>query len=397
MKYFIPVLLSVVVLVSCSKTTKDTLSVPVQTAPEVCMFGKESFNLTTRTYIQDPLFIEMKGPKGGGNGGNGGGSTTPPPPPASLPVLLLDVDGHTVSNTQWNYAGDFVCSPANLSSASINSILQQVQIDYSPFNIIVTTDEALYNNAPSNKRMRIVITETWQWFGQAGGTSFIGSFTWGNNTPGFVFSSLLNYNTKFIAEACSHEAGHSLGLYHQSVYDGNCNKLSEYNSGFGGGETGWAPIMGNGYYQNMTLWHNGPNSTGCSNNQNEIATISNVVGQKTDDHGDNISSASVLSSSLDGIINSSSDQDFFKISFTGNKTVVLRPANIGAGNYAGNVDLSMKIYNSNGTLLQTVSNPLTLDAAVTLTSGTYYIAANTENNANSGVYGMVGSYTISLN
>jgi hypothetical protein len=74
--------------------------------------------------------------------------------------------------------------------------------------------------------------------------SYVGSFTWGDDTPGWVFSGLLNNNIKYIAEAVSHEAGHTLGLQHQSNYDAECTKTSEYGQGQGTGEISWAPIMG---------------------------------------------------------------------------------------------------------------------------------------------------------
>ncbi len=48
-----------------------------------------------------------------------------------------------------------------------------------------------------------------------------------------------------------------LGLQHQSTYDSNCVKTAEYSPGQGSGEIGWAPIMGDGYYENLTTWHIG--------------------------------------------------------------------------------------------------------------------------------------------
>ena len=67
-------------------------------------------------------------------------------------------------------------------------------------------------------------------------------------------------------------------------------KTSEYNSGPGTGEIGWAPIMGVGYYQNLTSWNNGPNSYGCTNYQNDLDVITDVINgftYRTDDHADN--------------------------------------------------------------------------------------------------------------
>ena len=268
--------------------------------------------------------------------------------------------------------------------------------DYSPFNVVVTTDESTYNSANIAKRTRVVITETWEWYGQVGGTSFIGSFTWGNNTPCFVFSSLLNYNVKAIAEACSHEAGHTLGLRHQSVYDANCVKLSEYNYGQGTGETGWAPIMGVGYNENLTLWHKGPNSISCSTIQDDAATIASVAGFKNDDYSNTTSGAAILTTSLNGVINNSSDIDFFSVNLSTTENISVIPFNVGVGNAGADVDLVLKIYNSKGTVLSVIDNPITLDAGTTLFPGNYFLSVSTTDNLYTTRYGMLGKYTLSL-
>jgi hypothetical protein len=174
----------------------------------------------------------------------------------------------------WNVSGAFTCNPAGLSNAGITEVFNRVAEDYRPFNINVTTDETKYNSAPANKRIRVVITTSNEWYGSgAGGVAYMNSFTWGDNTPCFVFSALLNYNIKNIAEAASHEAGHTLGLRHQSTYNASCVKTSDYNWGTGSGEIGWAPIMGAGYGQNMTLWNSGPNSLGCNTIQSDLTMM----------------------------------------------------------------------------------------------------------------------------
>src|SRR5687767_6269872 len=234
-----------VIFSACSKSV-DTLA--PETNPvdkQTCNFGLTEFNLVKRPPVTNE-YSKGKPPRNN--------TTTTVSPNAS--VLLLDFNGHVVSGTSWNSNGDFTCSPAALTTAEIDVVVERVRNDYSPFNINVTTDESIYNAASSVKRTRVVITDSWEWFGQAGGVGFVNSFTWGNNTPCFVFSSLLNYNVKQISEAVSHEAGHTLGLYHQSSYDASCIKLSDYNYGIGVGEIGWAPIMGVGYYKNFTIWHN---------------------------------------------------------------------------------------------------------------------------------------------
>jgi hypothetical protein len=380
-------ILSMVFLAACSKSIDEPARQLGNKEKENCSFGVTQFNLTKRATVKDETNSRNKKPT------TGGGTTTPS---ATTGVILLDFNGHIVTGTSWNVSGDINCAPANLSSNEISLIVQRATNDYSPFNIIVTTDESVYNNANNAKRMRVVITETWEWYGQSGGVAYINSFGWADNTPCFVFSSLLNYNVKMIAEACSHEAGHTLGLRHQSTYDGNCIKTSEYNYGQGTGETGWAPIMGAGYNQNLTLWHKGPNSISCSTIQDDVAIIAGAVGFKTDDYSNTTANAASLTGSADGII-ANSDVDFFSINLVTTKTISLIPFNVGIGNAGANLDMVLKIYNTQGQLISAIDNSTALNAATVLSPGNYYVSASTAGNLYTSAYGMLGKYTISLN
>lgn len=349
--------------------------------------------------------IEMSKGKPGGGGGNGsggsggsgntggGGTTTT----TTANVILLDFNGEYVTNTMWNVSGPITCAPANLNAEEAGVILQRVTTDFTPFNITVTTDEAVYNAANPLKRMRVIITESWEWYGQAGGVSYLNSFTWGSNTPCFVFSSLLGYSVKMIAEACSHEAGHTIGLRHQSVYDAAGVKLSEYNWGQGLGEIGWAPIMGASYNENLSLWHYGPNSLSATTMQDDVAKIAAVVGFVSDEYTNGTSGATVLSSSRTGIINASTDIDFFSVNISSVKTLSLIPTNVGPNNDGGNLDLVLKIYNSQGVLLSSINDPLILNAGLNLSAGSYYVSASTTDNQYTTRYGMLSKYTIGIN
>src|SRR5687767_11181044 len=119
-------------------------------------------------------------------------------------VIYLDFDGHYVAGTMWNVNGAFTCNSSGLSDAAITEIFNRVAEDYRPFNINVTTNESKYTSAPFNRRMRVVITTSNEWYGPgAGGVAYVNSFSWGDNTPCFVFSALLSMSTKNIAEAAS--------------------------------------------------------------------------------------------------------------------------------------------------------------------------------------------------
>jgi hypothetical protein len=385
-------------LASCSKNFDKQYSSPANNEKETCSFGISEFNMTKRPTINNEV---AKGKPIGGNNGNGGGggSIIPISPTTTIApnVILLDFNGQNVSGTMWNTNGDITCAPANLNAQEAELVLQRVTADFMPFNITVTTDETVYNNANAAKRMRVIVTETWEWFGQAGGVSYLNSFTWGSNTPCFVFSSLLGYSVKKIAEACSHEAGHTLGLRHQSLYDQSGIKLSDYNWGQGSGEIGWAPIMGASYNQNLSLWHYGPNSLSATTMQDDVSKIAAVVGFVSDEYANTTSSATILSTSKTGIINNSSDIDFFSLNISTTKTLSLVPTNVGVNNDGGNLDLILKIYDNQGALISTINDPMILNAGINLSAGSYFLSASTTDNQFTSRYGMLGKYTMGIN
>jgi hypothetical protein len=327
--------------------------------------------------------------------------------PSAAATVFLDFDGHTVSGTSWNIGGPIECASANLTSAQISEVYSRVAEDYRPFNINVTTDSTKFWSAPIRQRMRVIITISHSWYGNgAGGIAYLNSFTSGDNTPTFVFSALLNYNAKNIAEAASHEVGHTLGLRHQATYDAACSKLSEYNSGIGSGETAWAPIMGVGYYRNFTVWHNGPNPNGCTNTQNELAMISgttNGFGFRVDDHAAISRDATVATFSnnkfnVDGIISKTDDIDMFKFTLSkqGKFNLSAVPYNVGSGNIGSNLDLQIDLLDGQQRLLGSYNPGTELSSIVdtVLSSGTYYFRVDGLGNQFATEYGSLGSYSL---
>ncbi|HEX4875251.1 MAG TPA: DVUA0089 family protein, partial [Chitinophagaceae bacterium] len=328
--------------------------------------------------------------------------------PSASAVIFLDFDGHTVTGTSWNYSGPIVCGASGLATTQMTEIFNRVAEDYRPFNVNVTTDSTRFMAAPANRRMRVVFTVTWQWYGSAGGVAYVNSFTWGDDTPCFVFNSLLNNNTKNVAEAASHEAGHTLGLYHQSRYDANCAKVSDYHSGAGSGEIGWAPIMGVGYYQNLTLWNSGPNPYGCTNIQNDltIITANNGFTFRNDDHTatfNTATNASFVNNQfiVSGVVERNTDQDLFRFTIptTGRFRLNAIPYNVGTGNSGSNLDLQVTLFNNAQTQLN-VFNPGTLLSSVidtTLNAGTYFLRVEGKGNIYAPNYASLGSYSLQGN
>jgi hypothetical protein len=327
--------------------------------------------------------------------------------PSASTVLFLDFDGQYVTGTSWNYNGPINCAASGLNTFQITEVFNRVAEDYRPFNINVTTDSTKYFSAPVNHRIRVIVTVTNGWYPGVGGVSFVGSFNFGDDTPCFVFTgpSALGYNPKYVAEAASHEAGHTLGLYHQAVYDSTCKKVSDYNSGTGSGEIGWAPIMGVGYYENMTLWNFGPNPYGCAQTQNDLQVITTQNGftYRSDDYSNSFASSQSLSFTGDstiisGIIEQNTDQDIFKLDMPTAAQLKLNamPFNVGNNNSGSNLDMQLTIYNESQTQ-SSVYNPGNLLSAIVdtpLNAGTYYIKVEGKGNKYAPNYASLGSYSL---
>ncbi|MEO7522866.1 MAG: T9SS type A sorting domain-containing protein [Ferruginibacter sp.] len=321
-------------------------------------------------------------------------------------TIYLDFDGQTVVTAGWNGGAPLFCAAAPLNDAQITEIFNRVSEDYRPFNVNITTDSSIFLAAPVAQRIRVIITPTSAWKTGVGGISYIGSFTWGDDTPAFVFSDRLGpNNAKYIAECCSHESGHSVGLSHQSSYDGSCNLTETYNSGTGSGEIGWAPVMGNSYYRNMTGWNNGPTPYGCANAQDNLSIITSQNGftYRIDDFADVLdNSAHMLSSSavaVNGLISTSTDRDAFKFTLTANGNFHLdaNPYSLSPGNNDGaDLDIKITLYDASQNLVKIYdpANKMSVTIDTVLNAGTYFLVVDGTGNVNTSNYGSLGSYKI---
>jgi alpha-tubulin suppressor-like RCC1 family protein len=282
------------------------------------------------------------------------------------PVVYLDFAGG--STPTW---GGITYAKPNVSNDQIVEVWSRVAEDFLPFNIDVTTDLQVYQNAPDGGRQRVIITPTDTASPEAGGAAYTGSFNWSGETPCWVFI----ISGKDCAEACSHEIGHTLGLNHDGQLIEGVNYT--YFAGQGGGETGWAPIMGLGYAQNITQWSQGEYFD--ANNKNDqlqtISTWNNGVSFRADDTGDTLATSRYLelykddTASAEGIIESTGDTDAFQFTTEGG-LISLRADPAPAG---PNLAIQATLCDASDTILAT-SNPqntLWAELVTNLPGGTY--------------------------
>lgn len=342
--------------------------------------------------------------------------------PSATKTIYLDFDGHVTTGTYWNSTfnnGQPIVTPAfsldadsqfsSLELERIQYIWQRVAEDFLPFEVNVTTQdpgvEALRKVGTTDTAWGIRVAiggRSSDWYKsaqEAGGVAYVDSFTWSSDTPVFVFSSGLSGNEKNIAEATSHEVGHTLGLRHDGTSAG-----ADYYGGHGTGVTGWAPIMGTGYSRELTQWSRGE-YLDANNPEDDLAIITtkNGFGYRQDDHADQPGAATTLHPADGtvlagaGIIQRNTDRDFFSlVTAAGTVELEVLPAARGP-----NLDILATLYDDSGRLIATSNPPDQLSAGfrIDLDAGMYYLAVEGTGKepASTGysAYGSLGAYSIS--
>ncbi|HLP78500.1 MAG TPA: cadherin domain-containing protein, partial [Candidatus Paceibacterota bacterium] len=315
--------------------------------------------------------------------------------PGSRPVLYMDFQGGYTPT--W---GGIAYDRPNVNNTQIRDVWVRVAEDYMPFNINVTTDLKVFQNAPEGSRQRVILTPTTTAAPGAGGVAYVGSFNWTGDTPCWAFYA----SGKNAAEVVAHEVGHTLGLSHDTQ-DAAGQAHVEYYTGHGSGDTGWAPIMGAGYYQNVSQWSKGE-YIDASQFQDDIAMISgnnNDVAYRADDTGDALGTSRYLelypgnAASAQGVIETTGDTDAFQFTTTGG-LVSLRADPVAVG---PNLALQATLFNANDVLIASNNPQTTLWASIntSVAAGTYTLrvtGAGRNNPLNSGFssYASLGYYSV---
>ena len=272
--------------------------------------------------------------------------------PGATAVIYLDFDGETVSGTAWDGGQTIVAPAARLNTTQINEVWERVVRDFEIFDVNVTTSRTVHDAAPLNRRTHCIITSNDQAGPGAGGVAYVGSFT-ENTTARKICWVFMDTSAKSCAEAASHEVGHTLGLTHDGRAASGGQPREEYYEGHGSGATGWAPIMGVGYYRQLTQWSRGEYAR-ANNTQDDIAIMGEnlKIPLLSDDHGSTQATASnIAGDRAEGLAERRADSDYFRVELpAGTHSIFLQPAAF------TNLDLELQVENSGGGVLAT-SNP----------------------------------------
>jgi PKD domain/Metallo-peptidase family M12 len=343
--------------------------------------------------------------------------------PGAPRTIYLNFKGATLTGTAWNSNGNSLIAlpfdtdglPYSFSTAElerIQTIWQRVAEDYAPFDVNVTTEAVPLDQIARSSSTdavfgtTVLITNSNGVYScSCGGVAYLGVFDDTSEVykPALVFYNQLGAgNEKYVAEAISHEAGHNMGLAH----DGTAT--TGYYQGQGSGATGWAPIMGVGYYQALVQWSKGEYS-GANNTQDDYAVMqSNGLPLRADDHGDTPATATVLGGaasggittvSAQGVIERPTDIDQFVFSAAaGTASFTVSPAARSA-----NLDAWVGLRDANGNLLANINPTDALNATFSVVlpaAGTYTLSVQGTGKGDPlatgySHYGSLGQYAIS--
>jgi hypothetical protein len=310
-------------------------------------------------------------------------------------TLWLNFTGAYVNSSMWNYGTPFYCAPVSFvnNQDSINYIVNRVKALYYPFAINVTADSLVWAASPFAQRARIIITPTSAWYAGVTAISYVGSFTWGDDTPAFVFYGPGRIqNLPQAAFSTAWVGGTTMGNYRQSKWDSTtCTLQQSGSNGYGTGEVSWAPIMGGtGWTRNVWTWANGPTPNGCTYLQDNLTVLRNNNGfgyrngsaipqNLLSQDSSRAVGAGELAVMQPNFIPVGNDSATFKIQITklGTTTITAFPKSFGANNFNAGMKLECRLYNESGVMVAqsdtTVTNTLNGVISQAVPPGIYYL------------------------
>jgi hypothetical protein len=343
--------------------------------------------------------------------------------PTSSRVIYLDFDGHSAADPAWASIGfpsivsapfDIDGIPTSFSAAEqslIYEVWQRVAEDYRPFDVNITTRDPgvggirRTSNVDAAYGQRVVITPSNFAGSSVIGVALLDVFGSDADHAAYAFTDVAYKQTaKTMAEAVSHEAGHTFGLSH----DGGSVSPNYYD-----GHGAWAPIMGRPIdpTRPVTQWSRGEYA-GANNFEDDLGIIGNGkppspgAGFVPDDHSNTAAAPTVVPSNgvATGTIGSTGDRDVFAVDvLDGALSVQLRPPS-GQASWS-NLAASVTIRNSLGNVIASggpgVPSGWTVNLAPSVLAGRYTIEVEPVGwlTASTGftAYASLGAYEVAIN
>jgi len=323
--------------------------------------------------------------------------------PGAEAVVYIDFDGEEVSGTRWVNGGTINAEPADFSEDRIREVWEEVAEDMRPFKINVTTDRAVFDATPQNKKMMCIVTPTNDAAPGAGGVAYLNSFYDGSIDPCWCF----NLGTGSAAQTVSHEIGHTFGLNHDGLTSQND---PEYHRGNGT----WGPIMGAPFGLNVVTWSDG-NYEGSTNTEDDLEIINTrSAAFRDDEYGDTAADAFDLAGEtgdeavgIEGVVETPEDVDVFRFTTSGGAVKLnAEPegVNIGGSGFVTNMNIRLQLYNDAGELIaeDDPENSYAASIDTELETGNYTLHVEGTNSGSPDVsgfsdYGSIGQYGLTGN